>query len=87
MSAETVKLINNVKHLILNPIIGFMFAVATVMFIYGITEYILGAENEDVRSKGKRHMIYGVIGMFVMISAYGIINILSDFWWDIESIY
>ena len=40
MSDEASKLISNIKVYILNPIIGFMFAIAVVMFIYGIVEYI-----------------------------------------------
>ena len=87
MSNEATKLISNIKDYILNPIIGFMFAVAVVMFIYGIVEYIWSADNEDKVAVGKKHMIYGIIGMFVMIGVYGILNILSGFWWEIGSGY
>ena len=87
MSNEAAKLIFNIKAYILNPIIGFMFAVAVVMFIYGIVEYIWSADNEDKVAVGKTHMIYGIIGIFVMIGVYGILNILSGFWWEIGSGY
>ena len=87
MNGEAAKLIFNIKEYILNPIIGFMFAVAVVMFIYGIVEYIWSADNEDKVSDGKRHMIWGIIGIFVMIGVYGILNVLSSFWWDIGSGY
>ena len=87
MSNEAAKLISNIKVYILNPIIGFMFAVAVVMFIYGIVEYIWSADNEDKVAVGKKHMIYGIIGIFVMIGVYGILNLLSGFWYDIGSGY
>ena len=87
MSNEATKLISNIKDYILNPIIGFMFAVAVVMFIYGIVEYIWGADNEEKIAVGKKHMIYGIIGIFIMIGVYGILNILSGFWWEIGSGY
>ena len=87
MSNEAAKLISNIKVYILNPIIGFMFAVAVVMFIYGIVEYIWSADNEDKVAVGKKHMIWGIIGLFVMIGVYGILNILSGFWWEIGSGY
>jgi len=87
MSNEAAKLISNIKAYILNPIIGFMFAVAVVMFIYGIVEYIWSADNEDKVAVGKKHMIWGIVGMFVMIGVYGILNILSGFWYDIGSGY
>ena len=87
MSNEAAKLISNIKAYILNPIIGFMFAVAVVMFIYGIVEYIWSADNEDKVAVGKKHMIWGIVGIFVMMGVYGILNILSDFWWQIGSGY
>ena len=76
MNPKTELFINNVEQYILNPIIGLMFAVAVVVFIYGVVEFILGFDNEDRKTAGKKHMIWGVIGMFVMVSAFGIINLL-----------
>lgn len=87
MSGEASKLIFNIKEYILNPIIGFMFAVAVVMFIYGIVEYIWSADNEEKVEVGKKHMIWGIIGIFVMIGVYGILNVLSGFWGEIGSGY
>ena len=87
MSNEAAKLISNIKAYILNPIIGFMFAVAVVMFIYGIVEWIWDGDNEEKVEVGKKHMIWGIIGIFVMLGVYGILNILSGFWWEIGSGY
>ena len=87
MSNEAAKLISNIKVYILNPIIGFMFAVAVVMFIYGIVEYIWSADNEDKVAVGKTHMIWGIVGIFVMVGVYGILNLLSGFWQEIGSGY
>ena len=83
MNANVDKLINNIINMILNPIIGFMFAIAVVFFIFGIVEFMIGAENEDKRETGKKHMIWGVIGMFAMVSVYGILNVLGNFWVNI----
>lgn len=80
MSSKTLAFINNVEQYILNPIIGLMFAVAVVVFIYGVVEFIYGSDNEDRKSAGKKHMIWGVIGMFIMVSAFGIINLLTNTW-------
>lgn len=87
MNESASKFISNIKLMILNPIIGFMFAVAVVMFVYGIVEYIWGAENKDKIEDGKRHMVWGVIGMFAMLVVYGILNVLSDFWWEVGAGY
>lgn len=87
MNQEAIKLINNIKSFIINPIIGFMIAVAVVMFLYGIVEYIWSADNDEKLEIGKRHMIYGIIGMFVMIGVFGILNLISGFWLEIGSAY
>ena len=87
MSNEAAKLISNIKVYILNPIIGFMFAVAVVMFIYGIVEYIWSADNEDKVAVGKTHIIWGIVAIFVMVGVYGILNLLSGFWQDVGSGY
>lgn len=83
MNDEAEKLISNIKAYILNPIIGFMFAVAVVMFIYGIVEYIWSADNEEKVEVGKKHMLWGIIGMVVMVSVYGFLQILSFFWMEV----
>ena len=69
MNGEAAKLIFNIKEYILNPIIGFMFAVAVVMFIYGIVEYIWSTDNEEKVEVGKKHMIWGIVGIFVMLGS------------------
>ncbi|HCI04442.1 TPA: hypothetical protein DEW47_00465 [Patescibacteria group bacterium] len=80
LSSSAVNFVDKIKVYILNPIIGFMFAVAIVVFIYGIVEYMLGGDNEDRRKDGAKHMTWGVIGIFVMISVFGIMNVIIDFW-------
>ncbi len=57
---------------ILNPIIAILFAVATAYFFYGVALYIWNPDSEEMREKGKLGMLYGIIGMFVMTSVFGI---------------
>lgn len=68
--------LNNVDTYILNPIILLLFAVATVVFIAGIIQFIATAKTDEGRSTGKRKLLFGLLGMFVMISAYGIIHLI-----------
>ncbi len=62
---------------VVNPAIKLMFGIALVIFLYGMFEFVAGAENEEKRAKGKVHMMWGVIGMFIMVSAVGIINLIT----------
>lgn len=65
---------------IINPIINLMIAVAVLFFLFGVWEFIAGAGSDDKRETGKKHMVWGVIGLFIMISVWGIMAVLSNFW-------
>lgn len=55
-----------------------MFAVALLVFVYGIFEFISSETADGKRDQGKKKILYGVIGMFIMFSAYGIIRLILN---------
>ena len=62
-----------------NSIIPFIFALAIVMFVWGaIKFFIINADEEAKREQGKQFMIWGIIALAVMISVWGLVNILSN---------
>ena len=61
-----------------NPLIVLMAAIALFVFLWGVAEYIRGADNETERTKGASHMLWGLIGLFIMVSAYTILKISVD---------
>ena len=63
---------------ILNPLIAIMFAIATAYFFYGVAAYIWNPDNEEMREKGKISMLWGVVGMFIMITVFGILRFIID---------
>jgi len=75
-SVET--LVRNISKVIINPLIGFLFALAMVYFIYGVARYLLSPENEEARKESKTQMIWGVIGMFIMVSVFGIMHLIQQ---------
>ncbi|NOY35354.1 MAG: hypothetical protein GXP44_00245 [bacterium] len=81
---DTNELLAKITDQILNPLIGLVIAVALMIFIWGVIEFIAGAANDEKRSKGKQHMVWGVIGLFIMVSVFGIMQILVNFWADIR---
>jgi hypothetical protein len=61
-----------------SSIIPFIFAVAVVMFIWGVVKYfIINADEEKKRAEGKQFMLWGIIALAVMISVWGLVNILG----------
>ena len=74
------ELLNKVNDLVLNPIIILAFAVALLVFFWGVVQFINSETADSKRAEGQRKLIFGLLGMFIMISAFGIIRfILSTF--------
>lgn len=70
--------ISNVNKLIINPLIALLFGLAVVYFLYGIFEFISNQENEEAKTKGKSHMIWGIIGIVIMMGVFKILEILMN---------
>lgn len=58
-------------------LIPFMGAVAFVTFLFGVGKFIKAAGNEREVKDSKKILIWGVIGMFVMATIWGIITFLK----------
>lgn len=58
-------------------IAGALMGAAVIVFFYGIVKYILSAGDETKRKEGKGFMVYGVIGLFVMTSVWGLVYLIS----------
>lgn len=73
-------IVNSVQTGIVNPAINFLLAAASVVFLYGIIQYVIGSQGDQAKlNKGKQIMFWGIIGMFIMVSAWGIVRILCNF--------
>ena len=63
---------------VVTPVIMLMFALAILVFAWGIFEMVWKGGDAEGREKGKWHMLGGVIGMFIMLSAWGLIYLVSN---------
>ena len=70
---------------IVNPIIIIFFLLALSVFVYGVFEFIRGSDNDEARTKGQKHMLWGVIGLFIMTATFAIIRFLISFVSDFGS--
>ncbi|MDO8575368.1 MAG: hypothetical protein Q7R78_01560 [bacterium] len=71
------KLANLISYVI-NPILSLLLGVAVVVFVYGVWEYFFKDVEGKDRSKGANHILWGVVGFTIMLSAFGIINIILN---------
>src|ERR1035437_1124789 len=70
--------LTNVDKLIVNPIIDLLFALAVVYFLWGIFQFILNQTNEEKKTAGKQHMLWGIIGIVVMMGVYAILHMIMQ---------
>ena len=76
--ASMTTLMAKINDVIINPLIFFLFALATVYFLYGFIKYLLSPDNEEVRKSSQNHMIWAVVGMFIMFAVFGIMNLILN---------
>jgi len=72
-------IINKVIDQIINPLIPVLIGIGLIVFFWGIIQFVLNADSEEKRTTGKQHMMWGIIGIFIMVSVWGIIYLLQDF--------
>lgn len=71
-------LLLKINSAIVNPLIILMFAFALVGFVWGVFGYISKADDGEARAKGAQHMLWGIIGMALMVMAFSIIKIMLN---------
>ncbi len=74
--ANVVTLMGSITEVIINPLITLLFAIAVTFFIWGVMKFLLNPDNEEVRSASKKHMLWGIIGLFIMVAVFGIMRFL-----------
>ena len=70
-------IVRRVENAVLFPLMTLMIAVALLVFLWGVYEYVLHADDESARATGRTHMLYGIIGLVVMVSALAILTIAT----------
>ena len=76
-SVGKIQLVENFKSVILNPLISLLFGLALVYFLWGLAEVVFAGDQEEKRKTGSQHIMWGVVGMFIMVAVYGILNLIS----------
>ena len=73
------EIIKNINTYIVNPLIFLFLAVAMVIFLWGVVSFFQNIDNSEERAQGIRHMIWGMVGLVIMISFQGIIGLIKNF--------
>lgn len=65
---------------VINPLIRLLVAAGFMVFLWGVVTYVIGSRGDEKKlDQGKRVMFWGIIGLFIMFAAWGIVKILCNF--------
>lgn len=51
--------------------------IALLVFFYGLTKYIFNQSNANEKESSKQIIVWGLVGLFVLFSIYGIVNVFK----------
>mgnify|MGYP001577687411 CR=1 FL=1 len=75
-SANLKILVSNLIGCFITPIAYLLVSLAVVFFVYGVFKFIV-SEGEE-KQGGKELMFWGIVGLFVMVSLWGLVNVLQS---------
>ncbi|MBI2023747.1 hypothetical protein HYT01_04280 [Candidatus Giovannonibacteria bacterium] len=78
VSAQNVQGAMQTIQTILNAIIPILMIIATIVFLWGVIKYITAGGDEEALSTGRSYMIFGLIGLTVMVAVWGIVTLIVN---------
>ena len=58
-------------------LIPFAIGIAVLVFIWGLIKYVTAGGDGDKQTEARNTIIWGIIIIFVMVSVWGLVNVLS----------
>ncbi len=62
---------------LINRLIPIVISIALLLFLIGIVQFVTAGGDEEKRAAARGMIIFGIIALFVMVSAWGFVNILT----------
>ena len=58
-------------------LVPLIIGIAVIYFLFGVLKYVI-AKDSDSQKEARSIMVMGIIVLFVMVSVWGLVNILQD---------
>lgn len=62
---------------LLNAVVPVLIALAVVYFVWGVVTYVISSD-EEAKKTGRDRIIFGIIGLAVIIGLWGLVNLLKN---------
>ena len=70
--------LNRIIQYIVNPLIYLLIAVAVIYFLWGVLKFVRNADNPELRPEGARHILWGVIGIAIMLTVFTFVSVIRN---------
>ena len=60
----------------INRLVPFVISLTVLVFLWGIFKYLTAQGDSDSRKEALGYITWGVVSLFVMVSVWGLVNIL-----------
>lgn len=61
---------------LINRLVPLMIGFGVLFFLYGLAKYMLQTDSTEGRATARQVMLWGVIMIFVMVSIWGLVNLI-----------
>lgn len=63
---------------LINNVIVFLIAVATLVFIWGIVQYIASGQDAGKQAEARKYIIFAIIALVAIVGIWGFVNIVLE---------
>ena len=77
-TAKLDSLLSSITREIIQPGLSLLTALAVIYFLYGVFIFIKDSSSDDGVTTGRRHIFWGIVGLFIIVSAWGIIALICN---------
>ena len=68
----------NTLESLMGRVVPLLIGLAVIVFLFGVLRFVFNAGSEDKRKSGRDLIIYGLIGIVVMVSVWGLVYFIQN---------
>lgn len=77
-AAEADDILGRVVTEVFAPLYALVASIAFLYFLYGVLQFILSMNDPEKKNIGKQHLLYGTIGLFIILSVGGMLQFFNS---------
>lgn len=70
------KFTQKITDIFLTPILILLVSLSVIYFVWGLVVFIRDAGEDAKREEARSHMVWGILGLFIIFSVWGIMSII-----------